>query len=185
MKRPGMAGARGSTGKRLPRGRLLAAAVIVAGIAGMAASRHVDRYEDSLVVITDTAVYDPVGMLQDSINRLTRSCSSVSMVPAGSPQSRAVTLALGRAGLPDAQLLRVARMGDWFEAEVQFPALEPAIFLINERDQKLIVHADSAWSGSTGPLEPGPLIRKYFAAHVPGAPPALLECFEPSLDQFR
>lgn len=164
--------------------RRLFASAVVSGLLCWIAFSHVERFEDSFIVVTDRGAYDPIGQVREWTNPLTRDCSSVSAVAPSSAGSRALALALSQAKGQDARLLSASRSGNWYEVEVGFPKLEPAIFLVEARGGKLTVHGAAAWSGSTGPLEPGPVIRKYLARQVPDAPQALPKCFEPTLEQF-
>lgn len=155
---------------------------------GAYALSHFERHEDSFIFVTKESVYDPLGVASDFYNRITRDCSTVSVVPSKSEDLNAIKNVLSHLKEPVATPaipLSIMREGDWFIVESDFEQLEPAIFLLNKHGSNFDVLTTAIWSGTPAPWKPGPEIRKYMKAKAPEAPTSLIRCFEPTLEHFK
>lgn len=160
--------------------------VLAAGV--WFAYTHVERYENSYILVTAKHVYDPLGHIKDLFNRLSRDCSHVIVVAPLSQDWLAIRKELSHLKElyeTEATPLRIMQEGTWFLAKAEFAALEPAIFALNYEGHTLQVRTNGVWSGAAGPWVPGPLIREYIQSHVPSVPHSLVQCFEPTLEHFK
>jgi hypothetical protein len=169
----------------LLRRRIVLATVVVLGLAyGLS---HVERYENSFIYVTKDRAYDPLGISRDIYNQLSRDCSSVVTLSPQTEDWKAIQNLLSHLSEPKetpATPLTIMREGNWFLVESDFVQLEPAIFLIEKRNQGLAVSKDAIWSGTPGPWTPGPEIRKLMQAKSPQTPSSLIRCFKPTLAHF-
>ena len=164
---------------------LVTALVLVLGLAYVLS--HVERYEESVIFVTQENVYDPIGRVRDIYNQATRDCSSVVVVSPGSPDWISIQNVLSHLPEPNetpATLLVTMREGDWFMVESNFSDLEPAIFLIEKHEQTFTVMDQAVWSGTASPLRAGPEIRSFMQMNAPQAPANLIRCFQPTLKHF-
>jgi hypothetical protein len=167
---------------------LLACGVAVFAAGAVWLQSHVERFDDSFVLVLENQPHDVIGMADNWWTHVSRQCSQVHTVPVSSLDWLAVRGVLSDEAqfqYSEATPLTVMRQGAWYMVEVELSALEPAIVLMEHKEGGFDVHDDAAWSGAAGPLMPGPLIRGYFQKHFSEAPDALIDCFEPALEQFR
>jgi hypothetical protein len=73
----------------------------------------------------------------------------------------------------------------WTLVEVEFAGLLPAVVIIQTKENQSFVLANAVWSGYTKPWKSAPFIRKYISSNAHGAPPALINCFEPQSQSFK
>jgi hypothetical protein len=84
---------------------------------------------------------------------------------------------------PDSRGLNVRQIstsGSWVLAEVEFPQLQPAVILLNQKAQEYTIDNGLIWSGTADPWLAGPWIRRYLQQRAPQVPDALLACFDPT-----
>lgn len=160
--------------------------ITVAAATGYGLS-HFERYEHSVIFVTSSTVYDPLGNVQNFYNRMNRNCSAVVEVQRQSKEWLEIQSELSQMEEPypaKANPLRVMRLGPWYMVESEFADLEPALFLLSRNEDKLHIHMQGTWSGTAAPWTPGPIIREYMQSKIPTAPRALIDCFEPSFGLF-
>ena len=168
------------------RRRIVWATVIVLGFGLAYGLSHVERYESSFIYVTKDRAYDPLGISRDIYNQLSRDCSSVVTLSSQTEDWKTIQSLLSHLSEPKETPtpLTIMREGNWFLVESDFVQLEPAIFLIEKRNQGLAMSKDAIWSGTPGPWKPGPEIRKFMQAKSPQTPSSLIRCFKPTLAHF-
>ena len=168
------------------RSSIVTILIAVAAAAGYGLS-HFEKYEHSVIFVTSSAAYDPLGNVQNLYNRMSRNCSAVVEVQRQSTEWLEIQSELSQMKEPyptEANPLRVMRLGPWYMAESEFVDLEPALFLLSRNEGKLHIHMQGTWSGTAAPLTPGPIIREYMQSKIPTAPKELINCFDPTLGHF-
>lgn len=145
---------------------------------------------------------DAAGRLLGAWQGLARQCGGVQRWPAGSAPWQAAQQALADHSPPASrgarplQLLQDAS-GDWLLAEVVWDGpgaaphgapgsapLDPAIVPLHRVGGALQVQSAGVWSGDTGPWAAPVFIRRWLQQQVPGLPPDLAHCLDPTWPAF-
>lgn len=139
--------------------------------------------------------HDVVGWLEDHSNQLSRNCSSVHQLAPDSPAAGQVLALIREYSPPDsrqAELISLQQQGNWLVAELNFAKLNPAVVLLQQDGEKLLLPERAVWSGSAAPWRPGPRIRSHLKASQPlseslrePVPESLLACYEPASPGLR
>ncbi len=129
--------------------------------------------------------HDVIGWLEDRSNQLWRNCSSVQKLARDSPRAEQVLALIREYSPPDsrqAELISLQQQGNWWVAELNFAKLNPAVVLLRQDGDQLLLPERAVWSGSTAPWRPGPRIRAHLKAVQPvseSLPEPLLACYDP------
>lgn len=144
--------------------------------------------ENGQLLLIDNRPIDLVGLANNAWVRLSRNCSSVSVMSKDGPQFQQSIDLIKSYSPPDSNSAKVASLigaDNWSLAEVEFDSLLPAVVLIKRVDKELAIVPNGIWSGYTKPWESAPYIRNYLTTQVPGVPRHLTDCFEPSSQSFK
>lgn len=144
---------------------------------------RVESRDGAWLLSVDGRALDLRGALADPLNRLGRDCSGVATLQRADPDWSAALAQVRDHSPPDsrsAELVTLQRSGDWLVAEIAFGTLEPAVLVLQRQGARWQIADAAIWSGTTAPWRPGPFIRQFVGARVPGLPPALLACLSPS-----
>jgi hypothetical protein len=139
--------------------------------------------------------HDVLGWLEDHHNQLRRNCSRVDKLAPDSTTAGQVLALIREYSPPDsrqAELISLQQQGSWLVAELNFAKLNPAVVLLRQEGDQLLLPERSVWSGSTAPWRPGPRIRAHLSASqsvsesfAEPVPEPLLACYEPASPGLR
>jgi hypothetical protein len=168
--------------------KYVALTVLALTAVGVIASHlDIEQHDDSYLLRVDGARFDVRGHVSAYLNQLTRRCAAVQGHTPDEPMAQAVKRAISDFSPPDSRGLNVRQIstsGSWVLAEVEFPQLQPAVILLNQKAQEYTIDNGLIWSGTADPWLAGPWIRRYLQQRAPQVPDALLACFDPTKALF-
>jgi hypothetical protein len=157
------------------------AVVLAVMLVGLPLSHlEIEDFDDSWLLRVDGRPVDVAGYLSERYTQLTRHCRHVQALSPSDPLHAQALHAVVQYSPPDslsARIVQASRQGDWVLAQVKFRQLQDAVVLLHASAQGLEIAKGGVWSGTTCPLRPEPLIRRYLQGKVPAAPADLTACF--------
>jgi hypothetical protein len=152
----------------------------------------VQHLDDSYLLLVDAVPVDVRGHVSAALNQATRRCDGITKSLSGDLLSDAKVTAVKEAisgySPPDSHRLKLRQLlssGPWVLAEVEFAQLQPAVIVLEQNANGMVVYHHSIWSGSMWPWEAGPWIRRYLRQSAPQVPSALWACYDPSPALFN
>jgi hypothetical protein len=151
---------------------------------------HVDieRQDGGYFLSFQGKKHDVLGAFLNQTNAVLRQCRAVQVVDVHSAEAGKALGAIQNFSPPnsqDARLLGLQQQGPWLLAEVEFSTLNPAVVLISNAPNSTQIVEGAIWSGTTAPWHSATLIRRYIQDRAPQAPPALMDCFDPTSALFN
>jgi len=146
------------------------------------------RNDLGVMLTVDEIPIDVLGKIQNSINKLTRNCSNVVLLPDTHPKYLLAQNLIRNYSPPDSVSLDIAgawSMNGWVLVEVEFKHLLPAVVIIQNADSVAEIVPDAIWSGYTNPHVPAPFIRNFLTEKIQSLPQSLIDCFEPQSKSFK
>jgi hypothetical protein len=190
------------TGRLRPRRQALWTLALAAPLLLLATQLHLLPQDEGVLLDVAGQPVDAAGRLLGAWQQLSRQCSGVQRLQAGSAPWQAAQQALADHSPPASrgarplQLLQHAS-GDWLLAEVVWDGpgaaaagtagsapLDPAIVPLHRTGGVLQVQSAGVWSGDTGPWAAPVFIRRWLQRQVPGLPADLALCLDPAWPAF-
>ncbi len=157
------------------------------------AASHLEtqRVDGKTIFLIDSVYFDLLGYGREKatewINMATSQCNRIDYVSPKSPDYESALQAVQQYSPPDsasAQLVQLARDGEWFWAEVTFAKLEPAVLILARTPTGLTIWDAAVWSGPTHPWSAKNTIEQYLKTKSPPPSHRLLDCTHPSPGVF-
>jgi hypothetical protein len=169
-----------------------AALTLLLSVTLIAASHlETQTVDGKTIFLIDSVYVDLLGYGHEKatewLNLATSRCKRIDSVAPKSQDYEIALQAVQQYSPPDsesAQLVQLARDGEWFWAEVTFAKLEPAVLLLARTPTDLAIWDAAVWSGPTHPWSAKNTIEQYLKTKSPPTSHRLLDCAHPSPGVF-
>lgn len=168
--------------------RVVASIVLLSTTAILSTHFGLEVLDNRPLLTVDDVRVDLVGHLLDTVNTLTRDCTSTQVVSPQSTlfsQTRTFIEAYSAPASTNPNILKLRTQGDWLLAEVEFAQLQTAVILLDGATLNQAGKQVWVWSGPTAPWLPGPFVREWLATRAPIAPRGLIQCFDAQSNSYR
>jgi hypothetical protein len=145
------------------------------------------RDENGQLLNIDGRTIDVVGEWSQWKTHLQRHCDNVHALSMDDPWALKALQVVQNYSPPDshsAALQSLIQDHDWFIAEFEFETLLPAVIIFHQHEDRLELHEQSIWSGSTAPWKAMPRIRAYLQLTDPQVPSHLIDCWDAHILSF-
>lgn len=144
--------------------------------------------DNGTLLVVDNREFDFLGIVNNKWNRFTKNCNAVSRLSPHEEKYQIAQSLIENYSPPHSKSAMIASAWSadtWTLVEVEFADLLPAVVIIQTKANQSSILASAVWSGYTKPWESAPFIRKYISSNAHGAPPSLINCFEPQSQSFK